>query len=148
MNKVMNPGGGKSLARLGLCFSAVGLAIVLLACLGLFHTAPPVAAATVAANVEITIRDFFFDPQVVTVSVGTNVMWRNLGNFTHTADSDTGLWDSGDILPGGVYSRTFDMAGTFPYHCDFHPSMTGVVIVKPVYRLYLPIIFRLWSELS
>jgi plastocyanin len=119
----------------------VVLAIVLLACLGRFHPTPMAAAAPVTpGNVEVAIHDFYFDPQTVTVSVGTNVAWNNLGAFTHTADSDTGLWDSGDIPSGGAYSRIFDTAGTFAYHCDFHPSMKGIVIV--VHRLCLPTILR------
>ncbi len=145
----MNPGWGKSLTRLGLCLSAMGLALLLLVWLGPFHSAPLLAAAPVAtSDVEITIRDFAFEPQVITVTVGSSIAWRNTGNFPHTSTSSTGVWDSGTIAAGAVYSRTFDTAGTFSYYCRFHPGMTGVVIVKPVYRLYLPIIFRLWSELS
>jgi plastocyanin len=29
-----------------------------------------------------------------------------------------------------VYSRTFGAAGSFPYHCEPHPSMTGTVTVE------------------
>ena len=38
---------------------------------------------------------------------------------------------NGDLLSGNTHSYTFDTAGTFPYHCNYHPtSMTGVITVE------------------
>jgi plastocyanin len=37
--------------------------------------------------------------------------------------------NSGTINPGADYSHTFTTAGTFPYHCTIHPSMTGNQVV-------------------
>jgi len=36
---------------------------------------------------------------------------------------------SGTLNNGGVYPHTFNTAGTFPYHCNFHTSMHASVIV-------------------
>jgi plastocyanin len=45
-------------------------------------------------------------------------------------DSDTGLFSSGTLDPGGVYSYTFDADGVFTYHCEIHPEMRGTVFVS------------------
>jgi hypothetical protein len=73
-----------------------------------------------------------FEPKVLTVTVGTTVMWTNIDSgIAHTTTSNTGVWDSGTITSGGTYTHTFDVAGTFPYHCIFHVSsgMAGTIVV-------------------
>jgi len=79
---------------------------------------------------DVTIVDFAFDPLTVFVSAGDTVDWYNAGAAPHTVTSNTGLFDSGTINPGGRYSYTFDEAGAYPYYCDFHPQMIGVVVVS------------------
>jgi plastocyanin len=42
-------------------------------------------------------------------------------------------FDDGPTSPNqatGGFSRVFDKAGTYPYHCVNHPGMTGSVTVK------------------
>lgn len=92
------------------------------------------AGTAFAANrlVNISSFSFAFDPPTVTVEVGDRVTWRNAaGDPDHTATSDTGTWDSGDIKPGGSRTVTFATAGRFPYHCRYHPIMRGTVVVQP-----------------
>jgi len=36
---------------------------------------------------------------------------------------------SGTLGKGATYAHTFDCPGTYPYHCGFHPTMRGTVIV-------------------
>ncbi len=43
-------------------------------------------------------------------------------------DSQAGP-QSPSIGKGQTYSYTYDTAGTFPFYCAIHPSMTGVVRV-------------------
>jgi plastocyanin len=57
------------------------------------------------------------------------VTWTNNDSATHTITGDGGL-DSGDVATGGTYSKTFDKAGTYKYHCSIHPTMTGEVVVQ------------------
>jgi hypothetical protein len=45
--------------------------------------------------------------------------------------SDTGLFDSGTLNVGNTFSFTFTQAGTFTYHCNIHPMMTGAIVVVP-----------------
>lgn len=73
-----------------------------------------------------------FEPSSITVVIGVNntVVWKNEDSDGHTVTSDTSEFDSGMVPPGGTFTHTFLRAGTYPYHCDPHPWMTGVVIVK------------------
>src|ERR1700694_2484005 len=71
-----------------------------------------------------------FSPKPIQVTVGSTVTWSNGTAPTHTATSDTGAWDTGNIAAGGTSSAiAFATAGTFTYHCAIHPSMTGSVVV-------------------
>jgi plastocyanin len=49
---------------------------------------------------------------------------------SHTWTSDSGGWDSETLAPGESYTFAFTSPGTFTYHCDIHPSMTGSVVVS------------------
>ena len=81
----------------------------------------------------VSMGDNFFQPVGMTVPTGTTVQWRNDGVLPHTVTSDPGAartFDSGIIRTGGTYSLTFDTAGSFAYHCDVHPEMTGAVVAE------------------
>ena len=81
----------------------------------------------------ISIVDFAFNPQVTTITQGSTVRWTNTAGRTHTSTSDTGLWNSGNISPGLTFSRVFATAGTFSFHCNIHPNMTGTInVIAPV----------------
>jgi plastocyanin len=88
----------------------------------------------------VSIVDFAFAPAAITVSVGSTVAWLNIGAFTHTATSDTGLWDSGDLGPAGSFSYTFNLPGVYLYHCTIHSDMTGTVTALT--SVYLPLTMR------
>jgi plastocyanin len=34
------------------------------------------------------------------------------------------------MAPGASFTQTFSTAGSFPYHCSFHPGMIGTVAVQ------------------
>jgi plastocyanin len=96
---------------------------------------PPSASqpenATADANTStVDIRGFQFIPARVEVAVGTTITWTNRDQVVHTATADDGSWDSGAIQPGATWSRTFDRAGTYPYHCTPHPFMRGLIVVR------------------
>src|SRR5829696_6961642 len=77
----------------------------------------------------ITIVDFAFQPASLEVPAGTTVTWTNGGAAPHTVTADGGAFDSGRLAPGATFSQTFDTAGTFTYHCEIHPQMTGTIVV-------------------
>ena len=85
--------------------------------------------STPPAN-EVWIQNMAFNPSTITVTAGTTVKWTNKDNVTHTVTSNSSLFDSGNISSGNTYSHQFATAGSFPYHCSIHPSMTATVVVN------------------
>ena len=89
------------------------------------------SSAPASAGTEVTIKDFKFGPETQSVKVGAKVKFQNSDTQPHTATSDTGgAFDAGAIDPSGSKEITFDTAGTFAYHCSFHPFMRGTIEVK------------------
>ncbi len=78
----------------------------------------------------IAIRDFTFIPKEMNVPVGTTVTWTNVDSVAHTATSDDGAFNSGNLNPGQGYSYQFEKAGTFHYTCSYHPGMKGTIVVE------------------
>jgi len=100
--------------------------------LGTLATPLPAAAATSSARIENCPPAIAcFSPNPIRVTAGDRVTWTNDAGVTHTSTSDTGAWDTGNVAPGATSgSIAFNTAGTFPFHCAIHPSMTGSVIVS------------------
>lgn len=76
----------------------------------------------------VSIQNFAFNPDSITVKAGTTVTWQNNDSATHTVV--IGTLASPDLAPGDSYQHTFSTAGTYQYHCSIHPTMTGTVIVQ------------------
>jgi plastocyanin len=79
---------------------------------------------------EVWIQNMAFNPLTITVTAGTTIKWTNKDAVGHTVTSNSGLFDSGTISNSGIYSHLFSTAGSYPYHCTVHPSMTASVIVN------------------
>lgn len=100
---------------------------------------PPAATATTAAPTPTTgmamsavsISNFSFNPASLQVPVGTMVTWTNNDSTAHTVTSNTSVFDSGTLPVGSSFSFTFTQTGTFAYHCNIHPTMTGTITVVP-----------------
>ena len=56
--------------------------------------------------------------------------WTNGGQQAHTVTADNGAFDTESLAPGDSASLSFSTAGTFAYHCEIHPAMTGTVVVQ------------------
>ncbi|MGZ7115795.1 MAG: cupredoxin domain-containing protein, partial [Halobacteriota archaeon] len=61
---------------------------------------------------------------------GATVTWRNGDSVSHQIVSNTNAFSSPVLNAGGSYTHVFDQAGTYPYHCGIHPSMTGTITVQ------------------
>ncbi len=73
---------------------------------------------------------FGFSPAILTIRVGTTVIWKNMSLAPHTITSDDGqTFDSGNVAVGGTFRFTFKNAGTFSYHCNIHPYMRAKIVV-------------------
>jgi len=86
---------------------------------------------------QVYMQGLNFVPATRIVGSGAIVQWVNRDTVTHTVVLDSGpdsLFDSGDVLPGGSYSRHFGALGTYQYHCRIHgaPSsgMSGTLVVQ------------------
>jgi YVTN family beta-propeller protein len=82
-----------------------------------------------AGSAKVSIANFAFGPQAITVKTGENVTWTNNDGAAHTVTFNDGSASSKSISPGEGFTRTFSRPGTYAYHCSFHPYMTGRVIV-------------------
>jgi plastocyanin len=72
-----------------------------------------------------------YSPLSLTSSQGQTVQWVwSDKSSPHTVTSDTGVFNSCVRKYGATFAVTFDQAGTFPYHCDIHPGMVGILNVK------------------
>ncbi len=92
-------------------------------------TLTPAASTFNISIVGSSLATFAFTPSSIQVLKGTTINWTNTSPSTHTVTSDTGLWDSGFLAPGASFTRSFNTAGVFSYHCSIHPSMTGSITV-------------------
>src|SRR5947209_1426966 len=90
---------------------------------------PTPTTATSSSGNSVSIMNFSFSPNSLTVKVGTKVTWTNHDSVTHTVTADQGAFNS-PVSAGSSFSFTFTKAGTFAYHCMIHPSMTATIVVQ------------------
>jgi plastocyanin len=89
------------------------------------------AANTSAESLAVEIKGFAYNPPTIEVPVGGSVTWTNQDSAPHTATApDHEILQSGAIAFGESYTQTFDTAGTYDYHCEFHPNMHGEIVVQ------------------
>ncbi|HEY1738727.1 MAG TPA: cupredoxin domain-containing protein, partial [Acidimicrobiia bacterium] len=100
-------------------------------CFSLAAVAGVVAAAAAATNpvVSVSVHDFAFTPNTLTIVKGTQVRFTNTGESLHRVVSDDGTFDSHPLQPGHNATFTFDTVGVFHLHCEIHPTMTMSVTV-------------------
>ncbi|MBM4434923.1 MAG: hypothetical protein FJ028_07460 [Chloroflexi bacterium] len=96
-------------------------------------SAPPPELVRSGATV-VELGDHWYAPAQIHVTVGTKVTWKQVGAQEHDVVSESGLFRSPTLGPGGTYSYTFDVApGTYRYFCVPHhgDGMIGAVTVVP-----------------
>jgi plastocyanin len=101
-----------------------------------------IAAATPGGGpspIEIQLRSDGadrFEPDDVTIPVGTTVTWRWVGGFHDvTPTGDPAFPGSGDpVAAPHTFSHTFNSPGTYLYFCSVHGSpsagMRGTIVVQ------------------
>jgi plastocyanin len=104
---------------------ALPLVAIAIAGCGSSDAKPAAASAT-----TVDIKAFKYKPLTVAVRKGGSVRWTNSDDAAHTATADGRSFDTQTIDKGAARTVTFTHAGTFPYHCDFHPFMKATVVVK------------------
>jgi len=118
-------------------FLALGLALALFAACGSSSggDAKADSTTTMAAGAgktgdAVSIKGFAFNPKTLDVKVGTKVTWTNDDGTKHTASADDKSFNTKSIEPGKTGTFTFTKAGTFSYHCEIHPTMSGEIVVS------------------
>jgi plastocyanin len=94
------------------------------------ESATPAAGGTAVKSATVDIKSFKYKPVTVTVRKGGRVRWTNSDAAAHTSTADDRSFDTQTIEKGKGRMVTMTTAGTFPYHCDFHPFMKATVVVK------------------
>src|SRR5260221_1892468 len=92
-------------------------------------TAKPTPTPTPATSSSVSIMNFSFSPNSLTVKVGTKVTWTNHDSVTHTVTSNQRTFNS-SVPPGSSFSFTFTKAGTYAYHCNIHRYMMATIVVQ------------------
>jgi plastocyanin len=77
--------------------------------------------------VDISIKNFAFNPALVTISAGDTVRWTNQDSVTHIVKGSN--FESGSLAQKDTYEFTFTKSGTYDYICSIHPSMKGTITV-------------------
>jgi plastocyanin len=96
---------------------------------------PPDGEDAVLAEFEIVMDDGLdFEPEVLTVPVGSVVEVVNTSSRAHSVTADDAApaaFDTGPVPEGDTAQLRLDEPGRYPYHCRFHPDvMDGVLIVE------------------
>jgi len=110
----------KSITRCARAFALGAIVFVALA----------VPAAARAAEMEVKIDNFTFNPPRLTVKAGTTVQWLNEDDIPHTVAASTKLFRSKTLDTDDRFSFTFTTPGVYEYFCSLHPHMTGVIVVE------------------
>jgi plastocyanin len=99
--------------------------------LAIFFVATLTATSVSAKTVDVSIKDYKFNPQSVEVSNQDYVKWTNNDKVDHTVTGDSTLTflHSGTIRPGQSYEYFFNSMkpGYYDYKCSIHTDMKGTL---------------------
>ena len=110
---------------------SVVAALVLGAVVGTGLAGGVLVARAQTAAATVSIDNFTFNPQKLTVKAGTTVTWTNKDDIPHgIAATENAFKRSAAMDTDGTYSFTFTTAGTYQYFCYIHPHMTGTIVVE------------------
>jgi plastocyanin len=135
----------KSRSRIIIRIAIVVAALAIAASLALLPD--PAKAASSPVVINMADKQPFYTPEKAMIKVGDTVKWVNNGETVHSVSTsaanaqnpnDTSMpkgataFDSGFIPPGGDYSYTFTVPGTYRYFCLPHEKagMVGMIVVK------------------
>jgi plastocyanin len=101
-----------------------------LGAIGILVAAVVAASPAMAADTQVKIDNFTFNPQTITVKAGTTVVWTNADDIPHTVTSTTQAFKSKALDTDDKFSFTFTTPGSYAYFCSLHPHMTGTIVVE------------------
>jgi plastocyanin len=110
-----------------------GLVVLLplaLATILILHPTRAKSDDTKASPAQVSVDNFSFGPDKLTVPVNSTVTWVNKDDVPHVIASNDGLFKSKALDTDDKYSYTFTKAGTYSYYCSIHPKMVGKIVVQ------------------
>ena len=110
-----------------------GLVVILplaLAAVLILHPTRAKSDDTKASPAQVSVDNFSFGPDMLTVPVNSTVTWVNKDDVPHVIASNDGLFKSKALDTDDKYSYTFSKAGTYSYYCSIHPKMLGKIVVQ------------------
>lgn len=81
-----------------------------------------------SSGATVIEKGIAFDPSTLEVKVGDVVTFENQDSAPHNVSIDGK--ELGNQTQGQSVTWTAEKAGTYPYSCTIHPSMTGEIVVK------------------
>lgn len=121
---------------------AGALAASLVACSAGTGTTPPMTGASPSSNsgsppgnaqmaATVTIRNFKYIPENVTIKKGGTITWKNEDAQKHDATPKSTGFTATRLLAQNESSDpvTFSAVGSVDYFCSVHPNMLGKVTV-------------------
>jgi plastocyanin len=91
---------------------------------------PTAQAAVMKVSIVEKDEKYSFQPAMITIKTGTQVVWTNTSDAPHTVTSDNGAFTASSLIQEHqTFSMTFSKPGTYHYHCSIHPYMTATVVV-------------------
>ena len=82
-----------------------------------------------ADTIQVKMEKLGFVPVEITAHVGGTIEWVNSDFVTHTATARDGSWDV--LIPVNAKKTVvLKTEGTVEYYCNFHPNMTGRILVS------------------
>jgi plastocyanin len=86
---------------------------------------------TFADEATVSIDNFAFAPDVLTVKAGTTVTFVNHDDIPHLVVASDGKYRSKALDTNDKFSIAFDKPGDYSYYCGLHPHMKGQIVVGP-----------------
>jgi plastocyanin len=79
----------------------------------------------------VTIDNFSFSPETLTIRPGTKVTFVNHDDIPHTIVAIDKSFKSKALDTDDSYEFTFTTSGSFDYFCGLHPHMKAKIVVAP-----------------
>ena len=85
-------------------------------------------------TVVITIQNFRFSREKITIDAGDVIVWRNADPVEHVIRDDRMKFESPVIPATREWAHEFTTPGTYTYHCKPHPFMKAEIHVREMKR--------------
>lgn len=91
----------------------------------------PAAMPVQAAEHEVEVLGYAYQPPILRIHVGDTVTWVNREKrVSHSVLFEGSGEESERFFPGERWSRVFETPGEYGYRCGPHPEMYGLIVVE------------------